>query len=94
VEISKSTIRRVAALARLKLSEEEEKELQIQLAKILDYMDILSELDLENVLPTAHTLGFLNKTRRDEIHESFAVEKVAEIAPQWEKDHIVVPRIV
>jgi len=94
MKISKNTIRRVAALARLKLSEDEEKEIQIQLAKILDYMDILSELGLENVSPTAHTLGFTNKTRKDEIHESFAVEKVAEIAPQWKKDHIVVPRIV
>ena len=94
MKISSSTIRRVATLARLKLSEDEEKELQIQLAKILDYMDILSELGLENVSPTAHTLGFINKTRRDEIHESFAVEKVAEIAPQWGKDHIVVPRVV
>ena len=65
-----------------------------QLKAILDYMDILNELELENVEPTAHTLGYSNVTREDETRESFSVEVVKSIAPRWQNGHIVVPRVV
>ncbi|KPJ89814.1 MAG: hypothetical protein AMS17_00360 [Spirochaetes bacterium DG_61] len=94
MSIDRQTIKWVALLARLRLSPEEEGSMEAQLGKILDYMNILGELDLEGVKPTAHTLGFTNKTRGDEEAESFKVERVAEMAPEWKNDHVVVPRIV
>jgi aspartyl-tRNA(Asn)/glutamyl-tRNA(Gln) amidotransferase subunit C len=92
--IDVKTIRRVARLARLRLSPEEEKSMELQLGRILDYMGILSQLDLARVEPMSHTLGYTNKMRTDEGKESFSTETVARLAPQWEKDHVVVPRVV
>ena len=94
MSIDRQTIKWVALLARLRLGAEEEGSMRTQLGKILDYMDILGELNLEDVKPTAHTLGFINKTRSDEEVESFKVECVAGMAPEWKNDHVVVPRIV
>jgi aspartyl-tRNA(Asn)/glutamyl-tRNA(Gln) amidotransferase subunit C len=94
LKIDKKTIVWVAELARLELSVEEEKMMENQLAKILEYMDILGELDLEEVKPTAHTLGVSNVTREDAIGESFDRETVEKMAPAWDRDHFVVPRIV
>jgi len=94
MEIDKPTIRWIAELSHLFLSPEEEAEMKVQMKAILDYMDILGELDLENIEPTAHTLGYSNVTREDEAGESLSVEAVKKIAPRWEKGHFVVPRVV
>jgi aspartyl-tRNA(Asn)/glutamyl-tRNA(Gln) amidotransferase subunit C len=94
MKIDKKTIQWVANLANLSLSDEEQREMEKQLVAILDYMDILSELDLEGVEPTAHTLGYTNVTREDRAGESFRVNEVEAIAPEWERGHIVVPRVV
>ena len=94
MEITEKTIRWVAQLSHLALSAEEEAKMNGQMKAILDYMDILGELDLENVEPTAHTLGYSNVTREDEVGESFDTGAVERIAPRWEKGHFVVPRVV
>lgn len=94
MDIDGEIIRWVAELSHISLTPEEEIEMQGQLKAILDYMDILNELDLENVEPTAHTLGYRNVMRGDDIGESFSADVVRSIAPHWDKGHIVVPRVV
>ena len=94
MKIDRDTIRRIAELARLKLDEVEEKEMETQLVRILDYMEVLGEIDLDSVRPTSHALGYTNVTRRDEERESFARDVVEKLAPEWDRGHVVVPRIV
>jgi len=94
MKISKETIEWVANLARLELTMEEERLIETQLGKILDYMDILAELDLAEVPPTAHTLGYTNVTREDREGGSFDDCTVEKLAPEWRDGHVVVPRIV
>ena len=94
MKIDKKTIEWIAELARLRLDPDEEKKMEIQLGKILDYMDILAELDLDNVTPTSHTLGFTNVTREDVAKEEFDSSVLAGLAPRWQNGHVVVPRIV
>jgi aspartyl-tRNA(Asn)/glutamyl-tRNA(Gln) amidotransferase subunit C len=94
MKIDKSTIQWVAELARINLSGEEELEMEEQLARILDYMDVLNELDLTDTPPMAHALGYTNVMRGDERAESLALEEVEKLAPQWGRGHVIVPRIV
>ena len=94
MKIDQNTISWISHLANLSLDPEEEKEMEKQLVAILDYMDILGELDLDDVEPTSHTLGYKNVIREDSVEKSFKVEVVEKLAPQWEKGHIVVPRVV
>ncbi len=94
MKIDKKIIDWVSGLARIKLTEEEEVEMRVQLARILDYMDVLNELDLSEVEPTAHALGYTNVTRADREGESFPVRVVQELAPEWSDEHVIVPRIV
>ena len=94
MKIDKKTIQWVADLARLRLDPKEEKLMEAQLGKILDYMDILEELDLKNVAPTSHTLGFTNVAREDMEKKGFDSSVLAGLAPRWKDDHVVVPKIV
>jgi len=92
--IDRDTIEWVMDLAKLNLNEKEKIEMETQLGKILEYMDVLNELDLENVKPTAHTLGFSNVTRKDEVEKSFDIDVVEKLAPEWDNSSIVVPRVI
>lgn len=51
-----SDSKKLAQLARIKLSEEEEKTFNQNLEKILGYMHLIDEVDTEGVLPCAHVL--------------------------------------
>jgi len=92
--IDDSTIEWVAELAKLYLDPEEKREMKDQLGRIIKYMNVLSELDLDEITPTSHTLELKNVMRNDEVGESFDVESVQKLAPKWRKGHFVVPRIV
>jgi len=94
MKVDRDTILRVAALARLKLGEEETLRMLNQLESVLEYVEILEELDLREVEPTAHTLGYTNRMRDDTAEESFDVHTVEELAPRWSRGHVAVPRIV
>lgn len=94
MNIDRRTIEWVAELARIKLTEEEQQEMETTLGRILEYMDILGELDLAEVEPTSHVLGYTNVTRPDEPRPSFPAEAVENLAPEWKDGHFQVPRIV
>ena len=61
----KIDIQKVAKLANLKLTSEEEKEFEGQLNDILSYIEQLNTLDTSNAEPTAQVTGLKNVTRND-----------------------------
>ena len=87
-------VRTVAALARLRFSEEEERVLMGQLNGILSYMEKLNELDTEEVEPTSHVLPMVNAFRPDEAVQFPSLEQLRSIAPDRQGAHYRVPRII
>ena len=53
-KISDETIEYVGILAKLELSEEEKRQAQEDMGKMLDYIDKLGELDTQGVEPMSH----------------------------------------
>ncbi|ASC73973.1 Aspartyl/glutamyl-tRNA(Asn/Gln) amidotransferase subunit C [Halomicronema hongdechloris C2206] len=87
-------VRKVALLARLELTPEEEQQFTTQLSSILEYVEQLSELDTEAVEPTTRALEINNVTRQD-VAESFpAREQMLDSAPEREEDYFKVPKIL
>ncbi len=58
--ITKENVKKIANLARIKVSEAEEEKLQKDLSSILEYIDTLSEVDVSDVRPTAHAADIFN----------------------------------
>jgi len=61
----KIDVKKVAKLANLTLSPEEEKEFNTQLTDIVGYIEKLESLDTSNIDPTAQVTGLKNRMRND-----------------------------
>jgi len=79
--ITREEVRHVATLFRLGLSEEDIARFQEQLSQIIDYFQVLQQVDTEGVEPTSHTLALENVMRDDEPRPSFPPEDILANAP-------------
>jgi aspartyl-tRNA(Asn)/glutamyl-tRNA(Gln) amidotransferase subunit C len=87
-------VRKVALLARLELSSEEEEQFTGQLSSILEYVEQLSELDTQNVEPTTRAIEVSNITRTDTLETFVGRDAILDCAPDREEDFFKVPKIL
>ncbi len=92
--VSLDDVRKVAHLARLELSEEEEARIAEDLGQMLDYVAALNELDTDNVLPTAHVLPISNVFREDTVMPSLPQAEALANAPSSGHGHFRVPKVI
>lgn len=74
-------VQHVAQLAGLRLSTDELEKMRAQLSHILDYIDMLKEVDVGDVPPTAQATELLNVMRADVVRPSLPRESVLLNAP-------------
>ena len=92
--IDREQVRKVAHLARLELTSQEEELFTTQLGSILDYFEQLNELDVENVKPTTRAIDVSNVTRQDKLQPYPDREEILQGAPEQEGEYFKVPRII
>jgi aspartyl-tRNA(Asn)/glutamyl-tRNA(Gln) amidotransferase subunit C len=92
--LSREEVRRVAELARLEFSDEEEARMADEMSRILDYVDKLEELDTSGVPPMSHVLDVTNVYREDEVERRIDQEQALEPAPESENGYFVVPKVI
>ena len=91
--ITVDTVRHVAKLARLQLSEQEERLYTEQMGKIIEYFDELAAVDTAGIEPMSHALPVSNVMREDEVETSLPCELLLKNAPSTEDEFFRVPRI-
>lgn len=87
-------IKRVALLARIGLTPEEEQKFGAQLGQVIGYIEKLREVDVTGVEPTAHAIPLVNVTRPDEIRPSLPHDEALRSAPAKAGGLFIVPKIV
>lgn len=91
-------VNHIAKLARLGITEEEEKKFEKELSAILDFAAKLNEVRTEGVEPTAHITGAVNVLREDETNPLCRDESVKSgilvNAPEKERGYFKVKRIL
>ncbi|MEP0918573.1 Asp-tRNA(Asn)/Glu-tRNA(Gln) amidotransferase subunit GatC [Leptolyngbya sp. DQ-M1] len=92
--IDREQVQKVAHLARLQLTPEEEEKFTTQLNNILDYFEQLSELDVRNVQPTTRAIDVSNVVRVDRHQPYENREAILEGAPDRDGEFFKVPKIV
>lgn len=92
--LTREDVAKVAALARLTLTEAELELFTEQLGKVLSHAADLNSLPLDGVTPTAHPFGLVNVTRSDVVRPSIDRAAVLAAAPDSQDGRFGVPRIV
>ncbi|MFN6325799.1 MAG: Asp-tRNA(Asn)/Glu-tRNA(Gln) amidotransferase subunit GatC [Aphanizomenon sp.] len=92
--IDSQLVRKVANLARLELTADEETQFTTQLGNILDYIEQLNQLDVTNVAPTTRAIDVSNVTREDILQPYPEREAILNSAPPQEGDFFRVPKIL
>ena len=91
--ISEDTVRHVARLARINLSEEEVKKFSEELSKVVDSFKILDEVRIKEVEPSFHPIKTVNVLREDIAEKGLDKKEVLEQAVHVEDGFIKAPRI-
>jgi aspartyl-tRNA(Asn)/glutamyl-tRNA(Gln) amidotransferase subunit C len=94
MSLSREQVEKVSLLARLRLSDAELETLTAQLAQVVDYMDLLGELDTESVEPMAHAVEISNVFRADELRPSFDRAEMLARAPHADGEFYLVPAVL
>jgi len=93
-DIDRATVKHIAHLARLKLTDDEIETFGRQLGDVLGYFRKLQALDTKDVEPTAHPLPVRNVFRDDEPADSLGADRVLENAPDAEPPFFKVPKVL
>ena len=92
--LTEEEVRHVAMLARLGLSDDEIEVMRTQLLDVLDYIEMLQQVDTSAVPATAQVLTHLNVARPDSARPSWPVEEILANAPAAEGEFFKVPPVL
>lgn len=93
MSLTSEEVKKLAQLARINLSQDEEARYAETISAVLDYMKILNEVDTKDIEPTFQVTGLHDVTRNDEIKNSPIVKELVGQMPRREDDELVVPGV-
>jgi aspartyl-tRNA(Asn)/glutamyl-tRNA(Gln) amidotransferase subunit C len=92
--INPQEVREIAALARLRLDDDEILRLANELDGILGYIETVQGLDTAEVEPMTHAVPFDCPMRADQVGQSLTIDEALANAPRRRDSSFEVPRIV
>lgn len=94
MSVDQATVRRVAHLARIAVTEDEVAHLQGELNAILAFVDELAEVDVTGIEPMTSVTPMTLRMREDTVNDGHCPEKVLANAPVAEDGFFAVPKVV
>ena len=89
-----ATVRNIAKLARIKVSDAEVSSLAVELSNILNWIEQLNEVDTDDVEPITSVTDVIMPKRADKITDGDYPEKVLANAPNPEGAFFTVPKVI
>lgn len=94
MEVDEGAVRRIARLARIKVSDQEVKALQTELSAILDWAKQLDEVDVTDVEPMTRVVAMTLKKRADIVTDGEIAADIVGNAVASAGNMFVVPKVV
>lgn len=94
MQVDEATVRRIARLARIKITDEEAKSLEGELSGMLDWVNQLDEVDTKGVEPMTRVVAMQLKKRHDVVMDGNIAKQVMQNAPMAEDSFFVVPKVI
>ncbi|MDF1543958.1 MAG: Asp-tRNA(Asn)/Glu-tRNA(Gln) amidotransferase subunit GatC [bacterium] len=92
--LEKDEIKRIAALARLQLSENDLEKLSHDLTVVVDYFEQMTEVDTTGVEPRGQSVGTSGELREDVVKPSLSQKEALANAPESDGDFFLVPKVM
>lgn len=94
-KLSREDVLKLAALSKLRLSDNEIEKLRAELSEILNYVEILDKVDTTGLEPTYQVTGLKNVSRQDEIASyGYKTEDLLKNAPAVQDGQFKVKRVL
>ena len=94
-KLSREHVLKLAALSRLKLTDEEIDRFQEELSAILDYVERLQAVDVSGLKPTYQVSGLENVMRPDKVKRQVATpDKLLKAVPHVQERYIKTGRMI
>ena len=94
MSVDTATVKRVAKLARIAVTDEEAQNLEGELNTILGFVEQLGEVDVEGVEPMVSVVAMDMKKRIDSVTDGNKAEDIVANAPATDENFFQVPKVV
>jgi aspartyl-tRNA(Asn)/glutamyl-tRNA(Gln) amidotransferase subunit C len=94
MSVDAATVRRIAHLARIAVAESEVEHLRGELNAMLDFVEQLSEVNVEGVEPMTSVMPMDMKKRPDVVNDGGIPDDIVGNAPATEDHFFLVPKVV
>jgi aspartyl-tRNA(Asn)/glutamyl-tRNA(Gln) amidotransferase subunit C len=94
MSVDATTVRRIAHLARIAVTDAEVPHLQGELNAMLAFVEQLSEVNVEGVEPMTSVTPMAMKQRADEVTDGGIADDIVRNAPASEDHFFLVPKVV
>jgi len=94
MSVDATTVRRIAHLARIAVTDAEVPHLQGELNAMLAFVEQLSEVNVEGVEPMTSVMPMEMKKRADIVTDDEIVDNILKNAPASENHYFLVPKVV
>lgn len=94
MQVDDKTVRRIARLARIKITDDEAKGLESELTGILTWVEQLSEIDTSGIEPMTRVVAQELTQRQDVVTDGGIADDIVKNAPMVEDHYFVVPKVI
>ena len=94
MSVDAATVRRIAHLARIAVTEAEVPHLQAELNAMLAFVEQLSEVNVDGVEPMTSVMPMEMKKRPDVVNDGGIADVIVRNAPATEDHFFLVPKVV
>lgn len=88
------SLKKVASLARIRMSDEELESYASQLSKTIGFVEQLSEVNTDNIEPLANVVDIAPELREDIANDGGFSDKILANAPEETQGYFVVPNVI
>jgi aspartyl-tRNA(Asn)/glutamyl-tRNA(Gln) amidotransferase subunit C len=94
MQVDEATVKRIARLARIRITDDEAKGLEAELTSIMAWVEQLDEVDTDGVEPMTRVVPIKLRMRDDIVTDGGIADDVTRNAPLSDDHFYVVPKVV
>ncbi len=94
MSVDQTTVRHIAHLARIAISDKDASSLEGELNTILDWVEQLSQVDTQGVEPMTSVVHMEMKKREDVVSDGGYADAIVHNAPVYEETFFMVPKVI